>query len=515
MDISKIVVDSNGVTTWLVDGKPFIALAGELHNSSTSNAHYMEERVWPALRPLGLNTVLAPVAWETIEPIEGAFDFTLVDQLVEQARREGLRLALLWFGLWKNGESWYTPEWVKRDTVRFFRARLQGGLISDTVSPFCEAGINADAPAFARLMAHVKEIDEQYRTVIMVQVENEVGILGAERDFCEAANCKFSHTVPDELAQLIPTVSPVSYKSAWSEAFGEDAPELFMAWHYASALERIAAAGKAEYPLPMYANAWLRQFPERPGIFPSGGPTATVLTVWQIAAPSLDALAPDIYVTDFEKACADYGASGYPLLIPEARRDPVCASNAIFAIGRGALLFSPFAIDAVVQSNEAASGGVLPSIPDDKGYDCQNTALYLRAAYRLLSQAMPMLVEYGSNLTVFHKASQHQLGTILPMEDCDLVITYLDDEPGKPGTSGIVFERDTNDFIIVGCRFTVKPLAKRNSGKRVSIITFEEGSLDGIEWRAGRVLNGDERNTPRIGDIPGAIRLKVLMEAIV
>ena len=135
-----------------VDGRPMLLFSGEIHNSSASSAEYMEECVWPYLRPLNMNAVIAPVYWQLIEPREGEFDFELLDALIDQARRESMRLALLWFGLWKNGESTYVPDWVKRDQRRFFWARDSYGRPIYTISPFCDAAIEADARAFARLI---------------------------------------------------------------------------------------------------------------------------------------------------------------------------------------------------------------------------------------------------------------------------------------------------------------------------------------------------------------------------
>ena len=98
-----------GYQTLFVDEEPYVILGGEVHNSAASGEAYMEEEVWPNVRDLGMNTVVAPVYWECIEPKPGAFDFSTVDDLLRQARRENLRLVLLWFGLWKNAESMYVP----------------------------------------------------------------------------------------------------------------------------------------------------------------------------------------------------------------------------------------------------------------------------------------------------------------------------------------------------------------------------------------------------------------------
>lgn len=186
----------DGLHTLYVDGRPYIALGGEIHNSSSSNLEYMEVQVWPNLREMHLNTVIIPVYWELIEPAEGSFDFQIVDGLIAQARREQVRLVFLWFGLWKNGVSDYVPAWVKRDYQRFFRACYVGGVASDTISPLCEAAVKADAKAFGGLLKHLKEVDGDTNTIIMVQIENEIGFLKSERDFSETANAAFSRLVP-------------------------------------------------------------------------------------------------------------------------------------------------------------------------------------------------------------------------------------------------------------------------------------------------------------------------------
>ena len=102
-------------TQLIVDGKPFLLLAGELSNSSATGLDYMK-RVWPKLvAQTKLNTVLAGVSWNQIEPQEGKFDFTVLDGVIQGARSHNLRLVLLWFGSWKNSPSSYAPDWVKKD----------------------------------------------------------------------------------------------------------------------------------------------------------------------------------------------------------------------------------------------------------------------------------------------------------------------------------------------------------------------------------------------------------------
>ena len=132
---------------------------------------------WSRLTALGLNTVLAPVYWDLIEPQEGRFDFSLVDGLIASAREHDLRLVLLWFGSWKNCMSCYVPSWIKTDPQRFPRAQSSAGRGLEMLSAFSEENVEADVRAFAALMRHLREVDAGRHTVIMVQVENEIGMI--------------------------------------------------------------------------------------------------------------------------------------------------------------------------------------------------------------------------------------------------------------------------------------------------------------------------------------------------
>ena len=508
LNLPHFVKDEYGFWTLLVDGAPYMGLSGELKNSSFSSLIYMKDRVWPNLRPLGLDTLVIPIAWENIEPEEGRFDFELLDGLIGQARSEGVRLVLLWFGLWKNGESMYTPFWVKRDTNRFWRARSRGGVISDTVSPLCEAAVEADARAFSRMMSHLRDFDSNKHTVILMQIENEIGMLDSERDFSDTANRAFTLALPPELVKLY------GVHGTWSEVLSEDAPEVFMAWHYARAVEKIAAAGKAEYPLPMYVNAWLEQFPQRPGAHPSGGPIARLIPVWRLGAPSIDAYAPDIYVSDFTGVCDAYTEHDIPLIIPEARRDPVTASNVFYAFGHyRAVLFAPFGIDEFMENSlPMPDRPLVESLNIDwAAFNCAGTAPYLIRSYQVLHGAMPLLMKHRTNLRAFIKKNNHERGTILSMSQCDLMITYQDEQHSKPGSAGIVIEIMPNEFLLMGCRFEVRPLPKRNSGKQITQLRLSEGELAGGEWAPGRILNGDERNDMRAGDMAAVFRLSLCL----
>jgi hypothetical protein len=381
----------------IVDGKPFLALAGELLNNSATGVEHMQP-IWPKLVESKFNTVLAGVSWAQIEPQEGKFDFSVLDGVIQGARSHNLRLVLLWFGSWKNSLSSYPPDWLKKDFERFPRAQVAGGKSIELLSPLSDANRDADARAFAALMRHVKAVDGGEHTIIMIQVENEVGMHGDSRDRSPAANEAFEGPVPKELMDylqqhkdtLIPEFRRVweaaGFKTngTWEEVFGKGTVTdgYFMAWHISRYIGRVAEAGKAEYPLPMFCNAALYGVGRGSQPTPSGGrPWDLVMDVWKAGAPRIDILSPDIYSEgDFVAFCAKYTQSGNPLFIPETGGGPTSAARALYAFGRhDAIGFSPFGIDRPDR---------LGNFPD------------LTGVYDVLSRAAPLILAHQGNGTM-------------------------------------------------------------------------------------------------------------------
>lgn len=359
------------VTQLIVEGRPYLALACELGNSSSSSPDYMSD-YWPQLKEAGVNTVLAVVSWEQVEPVEGSFDFSVLDAMIADARANDLKLSVLWFGSWKNGMSSYHPVWVKEDPERFPLALTKDGRRLPILSTLGTETRDADARAFAAMMRHIREVDAEEQTVIMIQVENEVGLHGYTRDYCPEAEEAIAGQVPAGLTEylqnnrdrLLPETLEAwakgGYRTSgtWKEVFGEGdrTDEIFMAWNYASYMNTIAAAGKAEYDIPMFVNAWIVQ-PEdrRPGNYPSGGPQAQNHDIWRAAAPDIDMLCPDIYLPEFPDILRMYSRADNPVFIPESRAGQNGAANAAFAIGEmGAIGYSPFGFEngALSAANE-------------------------------------------------------------------------------------------------------------------------------------------------------------------
>jgi beta-galactosidase GanA len=397
----------------IVNEKPFLVLGGELYNSSTSNKAFMNP-LWKPLKQMHLNTVLAAVSWELIEPAEGKFDFTLVDDILKGAGSQHLKVVLLWFASWKNGLSHYTPLWVKQDTKRFPRIQLEYGKSTETLTALSTESAAADAKAFAALMEHVKAVDAQQQTVIMIQVENEVGVIGGTRDHSAFANTEFNKPVPAALMkglqqyknELQPEMAAhwaaagSKTNGTWSEVFGDNAfaDEAFMAWNYAKYINTVAAAGKAAYNIPFFVNTWVVQ-PEdkKPGDYPAGGPQSQVHDIWRIAAPAIDIKSPDIYLPDFKRIVAMYHHSWNPLFIPESFSAEDGAANAFYAIGNhNGIGYSPFGIDKTDPNPDATP---------------------IAKAYNILAQLTPEVLSAqakgtikGFSLTKSDSAQMLQLG---------------------------------------------------------------------------------------------------------
>ncbi len=498
--IPEIRMD-RGIPTLYVHGEPFFALAGELHNSSASSLDYMAREIWPSLENLNMNTVLLPLYWECIEPEEGQFDFSLMDGIIAQARERNMHLVFLWFGLWKNAESMYVPAWMKKDPETYFRVRKVSGEPINTVSPLCEKAVERDALAFSAVMAHLRQIDEEQSTVIFIQVENEIGVMGTERDYGPEANRLFESQIPAALAEGL------QVSGTWREAFGEDAEESFMAWHFGRAVERIASAGRAQYPLPCYANCWLRQYPWYAGSYPSGGPVKGMHPVWRIAAPSLFAFGPDIYVSYVAQILDEYAYEGNPLVVPEVRKDAVTASYCLYAFGQhNAICWSPFGIEELAlppeQVDKPPMEVMIALNIDPSAFDIAGSADHLRRVYGLMEEMKPLYLKMRGtpHLKAWLRKSETDYGAFLRFDRCDLTVAYDPRISGKPLPAGLVYELSEDRFLVMGMRSSLTFQPKPGDACRIDILRLEEGDIRKGEWVPGRILNGDEKMSLRFGD---------------
>jgi beta-galactosidase GanA len=498
------LVTESGRTRLLVAGKPVLLLAGELGNSGAASLAWAKPLL-AKLPAMGLNAVLLPVSWELIEPEEGKFDFRLVEGLVREARRLGLRVVPLWFGSWKNSMSSYAPAWVKRDQKRFPRAEATAGRGEEALSAFAETSRDADARAFAALMRAIRKIDPRGQTVILVQVENEVGMLGGVSDRSAPAAAALRGPVPRELIdyltahnrQLVPELARVwqlagnKTQGSWPEVFGRGVPaeEMFMAWHFARYVDAVARAGKAEHALPMFVNAALNRPGHTPGQYPSAGPLPHLIDVWKAGAPTIDVMAPDIYYPDFATWCERYRRADNPLLVPEAKNGDDAAVHALYVAGQQGIGFAPFAIEGMAAPAATALGRAYATIASLA--PPLLAAPPGRSAGVLIDKAAPKtdLALGGFKLTVAH---DYTFPWAAPARN----------DPTWPRAGGLVIALADDEFLIAGNGIIVTFAPVGAGEPTAGLERVDEGRWQNGAFVVTRRLNGDETHQGRQVRLP-------------
>jgi hypothetical protein len=482
---------STGSYRLVVDGQPFLILGAQVHNSSAWPEQL--DHAWTLYKELHANTAEIPVYWEVVEPQPGKFDFTSVDRILDGARKNNLRLVLLWFATWKNGEMDYAPQWVKEDTTHYPRMRNRAGDQIRVLTPIANATRDADANAFAALMKHLKEVDSDQHTVIMMQVENEPGSLESDRDYSPDANRLFAGQVPSPLVQALH-----KKPGTWLDVFGpEEANEAFAAYYISSYINKVAAAGKAEYELPMYVNVWLRERKnfERPGeAYPSGGATSNVLDLWKANTPSLNAIAPDNYVLDYvgyRDVLHTYSRPDNPLFVPETIIGPLGARYMFYALGEyHSLSFAPFGLDARVQA--------------DSSIKQEELFAGLAANFKLLAPAVSEISRLQEANAIQVAVEEDQITDLRRTFDkFDSVVSFGTPKAGYGGLFGtgtknrtgraMVAQLKPDEFLICGFDSLVQFLPRRGSDlRKAQFLSAEEGVFVDGKWQTKRLLNGDE-----------------------
>jgi beta-galactosidase GanA len=492
-------IDHSGAhPTLIVDGAPFLMLGAQVNNSSAFASEM--PKVWPVMDELGVNTVEAPIYWEQLEPQQGQFDYSSIDMLLTQARAHHVHLVLLWFGTWKNGSPGYAPAWIKQDQTRYPLSTNAQGKQFFSLSPFGEHTLAADQTAFTALMQHLKTADPEH-TVILVQVENESGMWGNSRDHSPAAEKAFAAPVPALVRQAMGTTAT----GDWTEVFGPDADEYFSAWAIAVYINQVAAAGKAVDPLPMYVNAALRDPSGKggQGSFESGAPVFDALPLWHALTPAIDAIAPDIYMPQYDKYMAvihQYALPWNPFFIPETGNSRVFAHYFFAALGAGAFGWSPFGMDRTGYVNYPLGAAAIDAetlAPFALNYTL--VAPMMRELARLNGEGSVRGVaeppDVHAQTIAFGPVQGKPAGWTAEVSYGLPAFYTTKPAPGNPEPEGeaLIAQLGPDEFLVTGvhCRVdfhsTLAGPRQQRMWLRVEEGTFVEG-----KWQTSRLWNGDQ-----------------------
>lgn len=531
---------NSGTAHIVAGGRPMLMIGGEMGNSSASTLEDVQG-YFAHLRKMGLNTVLAPLSWELIEPEEGKFDMSTLNNILSEARKNDLKIVLLWFGAWKNSMSCYAPEWFKRDTRRFPRARALDGRPVEEASSLSANVLSADTRAFCRIMEHLRDFDRE-QTVIMIQVENEIGMIDVPRDYSPDATRMFNSPIPGQLADYLnknrkslhPYIADKLDKSgagqiarqSWKELFGGDAygEEIFQTWTYARYVEQVASAGRKIYNLPMYVNVALNSRGRHPGQYPSGGPLAHLIDLWHCGAPSIDVLGVDIYDKGVRDWLQKYHLENNPLFVPEIRLEDKAAMYALYAFGHhDAMGFCPFSIEDYplysADGNTDMSGMDLSQDDQLNAFAKTRKSMSpIASAYGLLRQVEPLIIE--------RQGTDDMDAVLLDNDNREAVITTPDGirltirhsyslgwEPGAkddvwPEQACIILRTGKEDYLLIGSGVVVtySPAESADAWKkgdaRIGLAKCEEVDFRDGKMHILRHLNGDQTHQGRHVRIP-------------
>jgi len=485
-----------------VDGKPFFSVGGQVHNASSDRLANLDW-AFRAVKAIDGNTLSIPLYWYKIEPQEGVYDMTQVNEILERCHNEGIKLVFLWFGMSKNATMKYAPAWVKEDPERFVRLEDQGHNRTVIMSPYCEETLKVDRACFVQVMKTIAA--SPYRDCLLaVQIENEVGAgLMSAHDFSPEGMKAYAADVPQELLDFIEArgegfaydawqAAGAKRQGSWNEVFGRHGAEYSMAWGFGQYVDKLAVAGKAEYDIMMYVNAALdyNKFNFAGLHYSSGGPVTNAIDVWKVAAPHIDLLAPDIYRPDtemFEFFMKHYSRDDNPLFIPESGCESEANERLIFKgiADYGCIGHHVFGVERMVDKE----GNLKPNV---RG---------MATSLRLIAHACPLINQYMETpekmIAVYQQYGQSE--KIMQLGDWQAWVTFGYQAPGDAHVGmdylhldvpedhtwgkALIFQVSPNEFYAVGD--AIRIFLRRPDFPRDGILC----ATDKLSDQNGRVMN--------------------------
>lgn len=527
-------------TCLMVDGKPFVMYCGELHNSTASSMSYMHEnRIWEKLEDMHLNSVIATASWELVEPQEGKFDFTLVDGVIAEAKKHGMKVAFIWFGAFKNPMMTYAPSWVKSNPKKYPHAIDEQGQEMEHISVYGSEILKADTKAYKAFLQHLKDTDQDH-TVVLIQLQNEPGLRGTKRDYSTDANKAWKAQVPKAITDYLkankgslqPDMEQIWAKYGdkttgnWEDIFGKSevnnqaenpipnfTEHIFTAYGYANYLEQMAKAGKEVYPLPVFINASVFGMNTRGRSLGNGCSIPEFFDIYKAAAPSIDILTPNSYMQQLDWIGKNFSWKGNPILIPEST---IIGARGLYIIGEyDAIAFSPFGIDYEDNEltptlekqhrllgesyNQMQQMGKL--ITDNLGSD-KMRGIYLYTGHETDT------VEMGDYVLTFSPRKGFDIGALMAPAGGGFAAEGEQKQIEQGGA--VIVQTSADEFYVVGYGFNAD--IKLKDGVKSRFCGYDsiwEGRFENGEFIPGRLLNGDERNVFATYDKVNALKVKM------
>lgn len=466
-ELPRIEKRSDGQFQFLIDGEPFVILGLQWACESCFSKEVMNPLFAQAAR-LHANTAVLPLYWREVEPKEGRYDYAMIDERIRRAEENGLRVILLWFATWKNGEEFYAPDYIRSNPKVYRYSTDREGKKLVSLCPSCEATRERDARALSGIMAHLRDFDARH-TVIMVQVENEPGIIGSDRCYCPECNERFERE-----------------RDRWVTEWGDHAAEAFGASLLCAYIDHVAERAKAAHPLPLYMNVAFGLSVHSELAVPgrehfATGAVTYLYPLYRTNLKHVDIIAPDIYhhgYSDFLRISEVYATETNPYYVAETSSSTTgrAECNAFYAIGRhGAVGFDPWAIDSPFPERFG------PPLVDPIGGEWGPQAYALRDSYHAISSAMVQIAEAQgtARIATFVQEAGDRVAAHR-FSDCDVVVNYH--EPEGTGR-GIVIQEGDGTYIVVGVGFSVNFRTHAPAGRPIRIASVEKGRFEGREWR--------------------------------